>query len=458
MSTRDAGDAPNALTVSALTIQLRDHVEARFRGFWVVGELSNLKVHSSGHVYLTLKDPEARLDAVVWRTTAASLKWRPGEGTLVLAFGRLSVYPPRGGYQMVIERLEPVGAGALDAALQALKTRLEAEGLFDAARKRALPRLPRAVGVVTSATGAARRDIEAVIQRRSPQIPIVLYPAQVQGEGAAADVVRGVERLGAMKGVDVIIVGRGGGSAEDLAAFNTEAVARAIAACPVPVISAVGHETDTTIADQVADLRAPTPSAAAEAAVPVRDDLRLSVDACLERLDRAAARAHERRMERVQSLTARLSRGLSFEGRRRLLVQLHTALTDQTRRSLRRTRARVLAAEQTLGAQHPHARLSRAREALNRARARLEQLGPQPAATARRELAVLAARLAALSPLASLDRGYSLTRTDDGRLVRAHDEVEVGETLQTWLRSGWVSSTVTARGPESPLPNPESRR
>ena len=312
------------------------------------------------------------------------------------------------------------------------------------------------MGVVTSATGAARRDIEAVVHRRSPQIPIILYPATVQGDTAPADVARGIARLGATPGVDVIIVGRGGGSGDDLAAFDTEVVARAIAACPVPVISAVGHETDTSIADLVADLRAPTPSAAAESAVPVRDDLLRLVDDLAERADAAVRRGLDRRAERLEGLTRRLERGVSFDARRRVLDRLAARLHDAARGAVGSRRQRLVAAEHALSAQHPHARLKRAREALSRARARLEALGPQPATTARSQLAVLAARLQALSPLASLDRGYSLTRRADGGVVRASSDVEVGDTLTTQLRSGWVSSTVTGRGEAAPPHEPES--
>ncbi len=448
--------AQSALPVATLTGHIRDLLESNFRGLWVTGELREVKPHHTGHVYMALRDGEARLDAVVWKGTVATMRWRPAEGTLVAAYGRLSLYAPHGAYRFIIERLEPVGAGALDAALQALKAKLAAEGLFAVERKRPLPKLPRAVGVVTSATGAARRDIEAVVHRRSPQIPIILYPATVQGDTAPADVARGIARLGATPGVDVIIVGRGGGSGDDLAAFDTEVVARAIAACPVPVISAVGHETDTSIADLVADLRAPTPSAAAESAVPVRDDLLRLVDDLAERADAAVRRGLDRRAERLEGLTRRLERGVSFDARRRVLDRLAARLHDAARGAVGSRRQRLVAAEHALSAQHPHARLKRAREALSRARARLEALGPQPATTARSQLAVLAARLQALSPLASLDRGYSLTRRADGGVVRASSDVEVGDTLTTQLRSGWVSSTVTGRGEAAPPHEPES--
>lgn len=444
-----AAQPPRALSVSQLTAQLKDAVETRFRNIWVQGELSQVKVHPSGHVYLTLTDPEARLDAVIWRTTAATLRYKPDPGTLVLAMGRLAIYPPRGTYQMVIERLEPVGAGAQDAALQALKERLTAEGLFDAARKRPLPFLPRKVGVITSPSGAARRDIEAVIHRRSPQIPIVLYPAQVQGEGTAADVARGLAVLGRTPGVDVVIVGRGGGSAEDLAEFNVESLVRAIAACPVPVISAVGHETDTSLSDLVADLRAPTPSAAAEKAVPVRDDLLAHVDALAGRLDGAVLRGVARWRERLGHLGKRLSRGLAFDARHRTIETLRSRLDRAAGRGVQSGHARLNTLTQRLAAQHPRERISRARAALQLAAARLGVVGPLRTQAGRRDVALLAARLHALSPLGSLQRGYSLTRTPEGQVVQRASQVAVGDTLHTQLASGALTTTVTAVHPES---------
>ena len=442
--TRDAQTASQrkALTVSELTNQLRDVLEARFRNVWVQGELSAVKVHPSGHVYLTLTDAEARIDAVIWRTTAVTLAYKPGPGAQVLALGRLAVYPPRGTYQLVIERLEPLGAGAQEAALKALKEKLSAEGLFDAARKRPLPFLPRKVGVITSATGAARRDIEAVIHRRSPQIPIVLYPATVQGEGTAREVAQGLAALARAPGVDVIIVGRGGGSVEDLAAFNAESLVRAIAACPVPVISAVGHETDTTLSDLVADFRAPTPSAAAEKAVPVRDDLLQDLDTLTVRLDGAVRRHLKRRREGLNHLTARLSRGLAFDARHRLLDQLDTRLSRAVERLPQKGRQRLAALEQRLAALHPRERVSRARAALRLAETRLHAVGPRTAMDARNRWRLLCARLATLSPLASLERGYSLTRTSEGRVLLSTDPLSPGDTVRTDLARGHFFATV----------------
>ncbi|HXG04019.1 MAG TPA: exodeoxyribonuclease VII large subunit, partial [Candidatus Binatia bacterium] len=261
------------LTVTQLTEQLRRTVEERFPAVWVEGEISNFRLYGSGHAYFTLKDEGAQLRAVMFRTRTRRLRFEPTDGLHVLAFGALEVYPQRGEYQLVVELLEPRGVGALQLAFEQLKQRLGAEGLFDAGRKRPLPRFPRRIGLVTSPDGAALRDMLRIIGRRFAGLSIVLAPCRVQGEGAAEEIAQGLADLNRLGGVDVIIVGRGGGSLEDLWAFNEEVVARAIAASKVPVISAVGHEVDVTIADFVADVRAPTPSAAAEMVAARRDEL-----------------------------------------------------------------------------------------------------------------------------------------------------------------------------------------
>src|SRR3989440_9776477 len=332
------------LTVSALTIELRAVLEERFPAVWVEGEISNFRLYGSGHAYFTLKDAASHIRAVLFRNRGRRIKFEPADGLHVMAFGSIEVYPQRGEYQLVIELLEPKGLGALQLAFEQLKARLQAEGLFDEARKRPLPRFPKTIGIVTSPSGAAIRDMLRVIGRRFGELHILLAPSRVQGDGAAEEIAQGIRDLNAMGGVDVIIVGRGGGSLEDLWAFNEEAVARAIVASKVPVISAVGHEVDFTIADFVADLRAPTPSAAAElvvrekqAVVDALDDLRerleraatrpLSdlerrVDDARSRLDHAGRVAHDRVAHRIALLTARLKAASPFNrlgvGRHRL--------------------------------------------------------------------------------------------------------------------------------------------
>src|SRR6476646_10468922 len=286
-------------TVTELTVRVRDHLEERFFEVWVEGELSGCRLYNSGHLYFTLKDSSSLLKGLMFRSALRYLKFKPADGLRVVARGKISVYEPKGEYQIVCEHLEPQGLGALQLAFDQLKKRLQAEGLFEAARKRALPALPKKIGIVTSLDGAAIRDIIKVLRRRYPNAQIVIRPARVQGEGAALDIARGLRAITRVRGVDVVIVGRGGGSIEDLWAFNEEVVARAIANCAVPVISAVGHETDTTIADFVADRRAPTPSAAAEIVVAAKDEFIGRIDALQKRL-RASARA------RVQTIGRRL--------------------------------------------------------------------------------------------------------------------------------------------------------
>src|SRR6202140_4623706 len=267
------GPTRKTFTVAELSARIRDLLGSEFDDVWVAGEISGCKMATSGHCYFTLKDQEAQVRCVCFRTSLRYLKFKPQDGVAVLARGRIDVYEARGEYQLLVEALEPQGHGALQFAFEQLKKKLAAEGLFEAGRKREIPRLPRRIGIVTSPTGAVIGDITQILSRRFPGLHIRLYPALVQGEGSVEAVVRGLEYFSSSKWPDVVIVARGGGSLEDLWTFNEEAVARAIAACSVPVISAVGHATDYTIADFVADLRAPTPSAAAEMVVCTRDEL-----------------------------------------------------------------------------------------------------------------------------------------------------------------------------------------
>src|SRR5499427_9404695 len=297
--------ARRVLTVTELTVRVRDLLEQEFFEVWVEGELSNCRVWNTGHLYFTLKDGSSQIRSVIFRSALRYLKFKPVDGLRVVARGRVSVYEPKGEYQLVCEHLEPHGLGALQLAFDQLKRRLQDEGLFDAARKRPLPALPRKIGIVTSLDGAALRDIINVLRRRYANAHLVICPAHVQGDDAVPDIARALRQIARVRGVDVVIVGRGGGSIEDLWAFNEEVVARAISRVPVPVISAVGHETDVTIADFVADLRAPTPSAAAEIVVSAKEQFCGRIDRLAGRL-RAAARSDlERRRNAVHLLTSR---------------------------------------------------------------------------------------------------------------------------------------------------------
>src|SRR5438067_11749295 len=296
-----AAPAPvrRVLTVTDLTIKIRDLLETELFEVWVEGELSNCRVWNTGHLYFTLKDDRSQLRGFMFKTALRYLKFKPTDGTRVVARGKISVYEPKGEYQLVCEHLEPQGLGALQLAFEQLKKRLQQEGLFDPARKRALPALPRKIGIVTSLDGAAIRDIIKVLRLRYTNAHLIICPARVQGEDAASDIARALRQIARVPGVDVVIVGRGGGSMEDLWAFNEEMVARAIGRVPVPVISAVGHETDVTIADFVADVRAPTPSAAAELVVSRKDEF-------CSRIDRLRDRLHAAARNRVQRLSRRV--------------------------------------------------------------------------------------------------------------------------------------------------------
>ncbi len=457
------------ISVSELSRRIRLLLEQQ-GPVWVEGELGQISPQQSGHVYLSLKDQEARISAVVWRNVRSKLRYEPGEGSRVLIYGRLSVYAPKGGYQLVVEHIEPAGQGAMQQAFEALKARLAAEGFFAQERKRRLPLLPRRVGVITSPTSAARRDIEAVLHRRSPQIPILLYPALVQGEQAAADLVAGLWALSQAPGIDLIILARGGGSAESLWAFNDERLARSIAACPLPVITGVGHETDITIADLVADLRAATPSEAAEKAVPVRQKLFQDLDLLWQRMEQALFTRMQRARQLLLLLQRRASLDLGLDHRRLHLSRLSRRLEGESFAQIRRRRLQLEALAQRLRERDPARALGQARLRLESARARLLLLGPGLCLLGRRRLehyserleratqtllnrrrsalAQLLGPLRALSPLASLERGYSITLGPKGAVTEA-ESLSAGDTVQIRLYHGQLEAVVTAiRPPE----------
>jgi exodeoxyribonuclease VII large subunit len=411
------------LSVSELTRRLQEVLEDRFPAVWVEGEISNYRLYGSGHAYFTLKDAESQIRAVLFRNRGRRIKFEPADGLHVMAFGSIEVYPQRGEYQLVIELLEPKGLGALQLAFDQLKTRLQAEGLFDQARKRELPRFPRKIGVVTSPSGAAIRDILRVIGRRFGDLHIVIAPARVQGDGAAEEIVQGLRDLNALGGVDVIIVGRGGGSLEDLWAFNEEIVARAIATSKVPVVSAVGHEVDYTIADFVADLRAPTPSAAAELVVREKQAVVDTLAQLRARLERFALRPLRDLERRVDELAARLRR--------------------EMRNELGRANHRVTLATRALRASDPVARVARDRHRLDSLQARMITLLHRRRDRARYALQTAVGRLDSLSPLAVLGRGYSLTRTPAGDIVHSPAQVRVGDVIRVLLQRGSLDARVT---------------
>ena len=410
------------LTVGQLTARIKSRLEDEFRSVWVAGEVSNLRLPASGHCYFTLKDERAQIAAVMWRSTLARMKFELEDGMKLLARGSVTVYEPRGNYQIIVDKLEPQGVGQLELAFRQLRDKLEKEGLFDPVHKKPIPFLPRRIGIVTSATGAAIRDMLSVIGRRFPGVEIVLAPTKVQGDGAAEEIAAAIHHLnflsaGHLPGaerlpIDVMIVGRGGGSLEDLWAFNEEVVARAIFASEIPLISAVGHEIDFTIADFVADLRALTPSEAGEKVVPRRDYL-------------------------LQDLQA-------------LRASLDTAL----RNSLAMWRGRLEILANSYAFRRPAERLRREEQRLDEISSRIFAAGRTVLAEARGEIAGVAGRLENLSPLRILARGYSLTtRAGDTAPLTDAAGLREGDEIETRLDAAILRSRLTGVEPIEPKPN-----
>jgi exodeoxyribonuclease VII large subunit len=441
--------ARRVLSVTDLTIRIRDRLETDFFEVWVEGELSNCRIWNTGHLFFTLKDAASQIRGFMFRSTLRYLKFKPADGLRVVARGKISVYEPKGEYQIVCEHLEPQGLGALQLAFDQLKQRLQAEGLFEASRKRALPALPRKIGIVTSLDGAAIRDIIKVLRRRYPNAQIVIRPARVQGEGAGLEVARALRAIARVRGVDVVIVGRGGGSIEDLWAFNEEVVARAIANCPVPVISAVGHETDTTIADFVADRRAPTPSAAAEIVVSAKDEFCGRIDTLHARL-RASARA---RLQTIGRQLHALEMRPAFAGvpgrvamRGRQTSELTFALAQIMRSRLALRERRVGQIRRQLETLDLGRRLAGIRTRLVGAEGRLRAAVVRRRHRADAQLRDSAGRLASLSPLAVLGRGYAVAWNDKRtRALRDVADTAVGDHIRVTLAKGELQCEVQTK-------------
>lgn len=404
------------LSVSQLVNEVKRELEVRFRDIWVKGEISNLRIPPSGHIYFTLKDGDAQLKAICFRMQNRYLKFQPEDGMDVIARGSLSVYPPRGEFQLVVEVLEPAGRGALQLAFEQLKVRLQGQGLFDPARKKPLPLLPAKIGIVTSPSGAAIQDILRILNRRNNTINVLIFPAKVQGTGAAEEVARGIQYLNARNDIDVIIVARGGGSLEDLWAFNEEVVARAIYASRLPVISAVGHEIDFTIADFVADLRAPTPSAAAEIVSAARDDLCKRVDSFAARAIQAMRSLLRDKRHRLQRLSANRA-FVDAQSRLRFYLQ---RLDDLNGRLVRALPSRLEPLHNKLSIQ-------------DRELSRQMQLYLQSLKT---RIRGREQQLQAYSPLAVLERGYAIVSTESGTVVRDPRQVSDNERLQVRVAKG----------------------
>jgi len=441
-------DGPEAvappLSVSELNALVKGLVEGSFGGVTVEGEISNCKAWSSGHVYFTLKDDYSQVRAVLFRTQARQLKFRLEDGLRVVIRGRLSVYEVKGEYQLIADSVAPHGLGALQAAFEQLKRRLQAEGLFDAARKRTLPALPRRIGIVTSADGAALRDVLRILIRRHPSARIVIRSARVQGEDAAGDLIRALRAIARVPELDVVIIGRGGGSVEDLWAFNDEALARAIVACPVPVISAVGHEVDFTIADFVADVRAATPSNAAELVVDRADHMRARIDRAEDRLRRAVERSVGVRDQRYERCAYRLANwpvriALRERDRDVMASRLVRALGD--RLAAHRTRFETL--RRRLEQRDLRRVAADLRGRLGQADGRLLAAVTSQRHRAERRSGMLAARLEAMSPLAVLGRGYALCWNDAHTgIIRSASQVREGDRVRVALADGELGCRV----------------
>ena len=436
-------------SVQELNAAIRALLEGQFSDIWVAGEISGCRTAPSGHCYFTLKDHEAQLQCVCFRVSLRRMKFKPLDGIAALARGHIDVYEARGQYQLLVEALEPQGHGALQLAFEQLKKKLSAEGLFDAARKRTLPKLPQRIGIVASPGGAVIRDILNVLGRRMPGLHIRLYPALVQGEDAIEQVCRGIEYFSESGWAEIVIVARGGGSLEDLWTFNEEAVARAIAASSIPLISAIGHETDFTIADFVADLRAPTPSAAAELAVCTREQLLEQIAGSERRLEQwtryrvamAGRRLHQQGIGRATTILHRaIGRGqqrvddseFRMRDRIRALLRERTRLLDERTSRLRTLDLRL--------------RFAHARRRLDIGHAALKQEARRALAQAAGRLDPAIAHLTQLSPLKILDRGYAIVRNESGALVKQPDDAPVGSDISIRVAGGRLDGTVRRHG------------
>lgn len=441
------------LSVAALVGRIRQQVETAYVDIWVEGEISNCRPAPSGHIYFTLKDDTAQLPVVLFRRQAQLLRFRPEDGLAVLVRGRASVYESRGQLQLIAETMEPRGAGSLQIAFEQLKARLMAEGLFDASRKRPLPAFPRCIGIVTSPTGAVIRDIVTVVRRRHTALSLLVHPAVMQGATSPSSVARAIRWFNANPQlVDLIVIARGGGSLEDLACFNDEALARIIAASKLPIVSAIGHETDFTIADFVADLRAPTPSAAAEIVTATQhrvEDRVTLLDLRLRRAVRMHLLESRQRYSRLSApaVLARVSAAIDRRSQRvdELTLQLERAV----QRGHRQHELRLRHLTERLRRQNIALRFAAMHRQLERLTLRLERGAADATSRPRLRLGSATTRLQALSPLSVLARGYALVYNDDGTLLRSAEKTVPGRTIHARLSSGKLSARVTDISPSS---------
>lgn len=442
----------DVISVSSLNRMARDLLESGLPPLWIGGEISNLTLAASGHAYFSLKDAGAQVRCVMFRNRLAALGFRLQEGMQVELRGTVTLYEARGDYQINVDSMRSAGLGRLYEAYERLKAQLEREGLFDNRRKQALPANPRRVGIVTSPAAAALRDVVTTLRRRMPSIDVVLYPCQVQGQTAAQQIAAAIAAANRRQEVDLLIVCRGGGSIEDLWAFNEEAVARAIAASTLPVVSGVGHETDFTIADFVADRRAPTPTAAAEMVSPSREAMQQQLDLTRRHLERALGRLLTDKMQRLDYLGRRLQHpGEKLRRQQQALANLQGRLQRSLQQGLQRRQWRVASLQQRLTMQRPD--IARQQQRLQHAGQVLRAATHQQLGLATLALGKLEATLLAMNPEAVLARGYAIVQHADGRVVRSPAELQHGEQVQIQLAEGRTAARIEPlRGTQSELP------
>ncbi|MEQ3513208.1 exodeoxyribonuclease VII large subunit [Pseudoalteromonas sp. BZB3] len=446
MMTFSVSSAPKhqVYSVSKLNKEIRGILEQGFASLRLTGEISNFVAPASGHWYFSLKDDKAQIKAAMWRGNNRYSKYRPNNGAQVVVTARVSVYEPRGEYQLIVEHMEPAGEGQLKQQFEALKLQLAAEGLFSSAYKQPLPTQIRKVGVVTSATGAAIKDILTVMKRRAPQLEVIVYPTQVQGSDAHLQIAEKIRLANIRNEVDVLIVGRGGGSLEDLWCFNEEHLAREIFASRLPIISAVGHEIDTTISDYVADLRAPTPSAAAELVSPDQHAIKKHI---IEKYARLSHLMLSKIKEAKQTNNALLQRlklqhpNSQLQQQAQRLDELSMRLQRGVHAQLNQKNNQLSLLQQRFQHQHPERRLSQSKDALQQLEQRLLNAQNKNQQSAEQQLAMLAARLESVSPLSVLARGYSITKKGES-VVKSIEQVKAGETLVTQVHDGEIHTTV----------------
>ncbi len=432
-------------TVSRLNQTVRLLLEQEMGQVWISGEISNFTQPASGHWYFTLKDDTAQVRCAMFRNSNRRVTFRPQHGQQVLVRANITLYEPRGDYQIIVESMQPAGEGLLQQKYELLKAKLQAEGLFDQQYKQPLPSPAHCVGVITSKTGAALHDILHVLKRRDPSLPVIIYPTAVQGDDAPGQIVRAIERANARNECDVLIVGRGGGSLEDLWSFNDERVARAIFASRIPVVSAVGHETDVTIADFVADLRAPTPSAAAEIVSRNQQELLRQIQSAQQRLGMAMDYYQANRNRRFTQLFHRLQQQhpqLRLARQQTMLERLRQRMNFALDNQLKRAASRQQRVLQRLNQQNPQPRIYRAQTRIQQLEYRLAENVRARLSATRERFGNAVTHLEAVSPLSTLARGYSVTTATDGKVLKQTRQVKAGDVLTTRLSDGWVESEV----------------